>query len=315
MKSLLARVESLEAENANLKLAVNSLTKHNGDHRQENERLSRANVALEQRVERLEAVNSHQTTVLKPSPEPDTRSQFTAFACTFDNVTMVCPTGRTILTTSAVYGVYDTPDSACTGCCAPNPQFDCTELVEGARPSDWLAIQALCDGQEACQFQNFGTGLIGCESESSDYMQLFYDCLPDDETGPVAFAAYANTGYQTSYSQGDITVFNEVLTNAGGHYNADTSSFICPWHGVYLVSVNIQGHDSDYINIHLKRNAVDIGYLVIDNISGAVNRGSTTIVIECDRGDILWVMAGYTGGIYTISAPLTLFTAHMIHRY
>ena len=85
----------------------------------------------------------------------------------------------------------------------------------------------------------------------SDYMQLFYDCLPDDETGPVAFTAYADTGSKTQYGDGSIIVFNKVLTNAGGHYNAVTSSFICPWHGLYLMSVNIQGYNDYYMPVYL----------------------------------------------------------------
>ena len=104
--------------------------------------------------------------------------------------------------------------------------------MEENKPSDWLAIQALCDGETSCQFENPGTALADCASELSDYMQLFYDCLPDDETGPVAFTALADTGYPTAYTAGDIILFEQILTNAGGHYNANTSSFICPWDGL-----------------------------------------------------------------------------------
>ena len=249
-------------------------------------------------------------------PEPDTRSQFTAFACTNDMVTLACPDSRTILVVSAYYGQYSNSVSECTGCCAPNPQYDCTELVEENQPSDWLAIQALCDNQTSCEFENLGSTINECEEGyASDYMQLFYDCLPDDETGPVAFTAYADTGSPTSYSDGDIIVFNEVLANAGGHYNVDTNSFICPWHGVYQVSVNVQGDTSEPMTIYPMRNDVIIGDIWIDDITGARNRGSTTVITECDQGDILWVSAGRDGVIHTNSFPMTLFTAHMIQRY
>ena len=246
--------------------------------------------------------------------EPDTRSQYIAFACTNDNVTLSCPAGRTILTVSAKYGQYD---EFCTDCCPPNPAYDCTELVEENQPSDWLAIQALCDNQTSCEFENLGSIINECgEGYQSDYMQLFYDCLPDDETGPVAFTAYANTGDPTFYNGGDIILFDEVLANVGGHYSTATSSFICPWHGVYLMSVNVQGYISDYIIIHLMRNSSIIGRILIDRISGVYNRGSTTIVTECDRGDILWVRAGSNGAVYApVHYATTLFTGHMIHRY
>ena len=179
-------------------------------------------------------------------PEPATHSQFTAFACTSGIMTLSCPAGRTILTVTANYGQYDNPNSECTGCCAPNPLHDCTELVEESRPTDWLGIQLLCDNQTSCEFENLGSAIDQCEEGyQSDYMQLFYDCLPDDETGPVAFTAFANTGQPTWYNNDDVIVFNEVLSNAGGHYNSATSSFICPSHGVYLISVNVQGYDSN----------------------------------------------------------------------
>ena len=231
-------------------------------------------------------------------------------------VTLSCPAGRTILAVTANYGQYDNPNSECADCCAPNPEWDCTEVVEENRPSDWLAIQALCDGEESCEFENLGSAIDQCEEGyQSDYMQLFYDCLPDDQTGPVAFTAYANTGNPTAYIAGDVVVFDQGLSNAGGHYSTATSSFICPWHGLYLVSVNIQGYDSDQMYIYLMRNDVYIGYFWLDDISGVYNRGSTTIVTECDRGDILWVRTGDNGAIHTSWIPTTLFTVHMIHRY
>ena len=262
------------------------------------------------------AASSDERFVTSSHLEPDTRSQFTAFACTNDIVRLSCPGNRTILTVSADYGQYSSEVTECTECCSHNPLHDCTELVEENRPNDWLAIQALCDNQNSCEFENLGTAIDECEDGYlSDYMQLFYDCLPDDQTGPVAFTAYANTGNTTLYSYGDIMVFNEVLANAGGHYSTATSSFICPWHGLYLLSVNTQGDYSEYLPIQLVRNNVYIGLIVIDDISGARNRGSTTIVTECDRGDILWVRAAANGVIYTHKTPATLFTAHMIHRY
>ena len=286
-----------------------SLTRQSDDHQQEMKRLSHA---LEQRVERLEAVNSQQQTHWNSNPEPDTRSQFIAMSYTSTLVTMACPDGRTILTTSAVYGVFDSPNSECSGCCAPNPQYDCTELVEENSPSDWLIIQALCDGQELCQFEAPGTALGDCSSQLSDYMQLFYDCLPDDETGPVAFTAWANTGTSTSYSTYDVIVFDEILTNAGGHYNAATSSFICPWHGVYLMSVNIASSDSGTMNVDLMRNNDWLARVRVDAISDH-HRGSTTIVTECDRGDVLWLKAAADGTV-DASGRKSTFTGHILQR-
>ena len=155
----MSRVEALETQNARFKQENDRLSSDNDD---VNQRLTRQNDdhrRLENRVTQLthelnalkqsqtaENVNSQQQMTLNPQhPEPDTRSQFTAFACTLNTGTMYCPSGRTILTTSGVYGRYN--DACDDGCCAPNPMLDCTELVEDNSPSDWLDLQALCDGE------------------------------------------------------------------------------------------------------------------------------------------------------------------------
>ena len=145
-------------------------------------------------------------------------------------------------------------------------------------------------------------------------MQLFYDCLPDDETGTVAFTAWANTGNETHYYENDIIAFNEVLTNAGGHYNAATSSFICPWDGVYLISASIMSDQSEYIDINIMRNDVMLARVLVDDMIGGWNQGSTTIVTECDRSDIVWIRSGQSGTLYAVE-PSNMFTGHILHRF
>ena len=125
--------------------------------------------------------------------------------------------------------------------------------------------------------------------------------------------AWANTGSSASYSKNDIIVFNEVLTNAGGHYNAATSSFLCPWNGIYMISANIEGFLSSNIDVDLMRNDVMLARMYIDDISG-YNRGSTTIVTECDRGDVVWVRTGSYGRLYAVDRR-NMFTSHILHRF
>ena len=63
------------------------------------------------------------------------------------------------------------------------------------------------------QFENPGTVLDDCSDQTSEYMQLFYDCQPDDGTGSVAFTAWANACGEITYNNEDIIVFNEILTH------------------------------------------------------------------------------------------------------
>ena len=304
---MLVRLERVEHENQRLSTENQRLSTENQRLSEENQRLAETVSQHNLRIETLEKPallpRDHPHSA---APEPETRSQFTAFGCTGDLVTLACPDGRQILTTSAYYGQY----SACSDCCAPNPANDCTELVEENRPGDWATIKLLCDSQTSCQIDNLGSVVDECEAGyTSDYMQVFFDCLPlNDETGPVAFTAYASTGSPTAYSPHDVIIFNDVLENIGGHYNNDTSSFVCPWHGIYLFSLSIES--SDGMAFDLYRNSACIA--IIGNVSG---RGSTTIVTECHRGDVMWIKNSVTAGDVMAVYRKVLFTGVMLHRH
>ena len=148
-------------------------------------------------------------------------------------------------------------------------------------------------------------------------MQVSYDSVPlHDASGPVGFTAYANTGYPTPYNVNDIVIFDEVLSNFGGHYNPVTSSFICPWHGVYLMNAHVLGGLSDFMLLNLMRNSELLAEINMDELTGVHNQGGMTIMTECDRGDILWIRAGYTGTIAAYPGQrYTSFTAYMLHRF
>ena len=87
---------------------------------QENSRLNGELLKMKDALS-LNIPNTRQNLTSLSDPEPDTRSQFMAFACTNDMVKLSCPVGRTILAVSANYGQFDHPYFECTDCCAPNP--------------------------------------------------------------------------------------------------------------------------------------------------------------------------------------------------
>ena len=290
----MARLASVEADNKDLRKEINEV--------------KRENTQMKHTIQSLPDVTPNH----EPNTEPDTHTVFTAFACLDAIVNLTCPSGRTIMTSYANYGQYS---HTCSGCCAPNPGYDCTELVEENRPTDWAGIQLLCDNQTSCEFQNLGSVINECEAGyTSDYIQVFYDCLPHDGTGPVAFTAWANTGSQTFYQTGDIILFNEALSNIGGHYNPGTSSFICPWDGVYVFSVNVQAYLDDSSIIDLMQNNIFLTRIWNDKISGAHHRGSMTTVIDCKRGDVIWNRAGESCYIRCNSDKETTFSGFLFHR-
>ena len=277
--------------------------------------LEEQNARQEEEIFDLKQQFSH-TFVESSELMQDTRSQYTAFACATETVTMSCPGGRQIFIASAIYAVYDAPYSTCDDCCPPNPEYDCFESVDQNRPADWATLKAQCDYQVACEFQHIGSG-IDDRGESSNYMQVFYNCLPDNETETAAFTAFADTGTSTSYFRYDTIVFDQILSNFGGHYNAETSSFVCPWDGVYLVSVTIGAADSNEAYIEIMKNEdIYLAEVRVDDIVDGFNVASNTVVTSCNRGDVLWVRAGEDSVIYADEDNRrTVFTAHIVHRY
>ena len=256
---------------------------------------------------------------------PVTRSQFSNFSQTDNPLAISCPNDREIFITSALYGQFWNQEECGTNepaCTVPNPEHDCTQPVEENSEQNWLEIKSLCDYQPACQIPNPDVVIESCdvddpdaEDPDSDYMQVFYSCLPDDVTGPVAFTAYATTGSPTDYRDGDVILFNEILTNLGGHYNSNMGVFVCPVDGVYLMSVNLNVYWETFMYLDLMRNSEQLSDVYIENIPETHNRGSTSVVVRCDRGDILWVRAGNGAINASENYKYNTLTIFLIYRY
>ena len=68
----------------------------------------------------------------------------------------------------------------------------------------------------------------------------------------VGFSAYATSGSQTP-AAGDVIELSGVVTNAGGAYNPDTSTFTCPTTAYYYIyfSLNVHIYDPSYYNCRI----------------------------------------------------------------
>ena len=296
----------LEKKNDNLENQVTRMTS-------DNQWLKVTVADLTEHVAMLsdEASNvAHEVSAL--TGKPDTYTQFTSFACSFTSQTLSCPNSRTIFVTSAYYGQYFHP---CDDCCPANPQYDCTVDMEEDRLADWLEIKELCDNQISCQLDNSGSVIDECQAGyTSDYAQIFYDCLPADETGPVGFTAYANTGGPTPYADGELVVFDVVISNFGGHYNTDTSSFVCPFDGVYMVNVNVIGYDGELVIAAITRNDVELVEVWSDDLSGLYTQASNTVMTECQTGDVLWIKSRAFSTMLHALGSRSTFSAFLMHR-
>ena len=314
------RTDDLEKRNVNLEQSKYNLEKSNDDLElrmthmaSENQRFKITVADLTEQVAMLSRAVSDVMHEVSASPgKPDTYTQFTSFACTSDIVTLSCPSNRTIFVTSAYYGQYNIP---CGDCCPPNPGLDCTVDMEENRPSNWFTIKALCDNQTSCQVDNFGSAIDECqEGYNSDYAQVFYDCLPVDEAGPVGFTAWANTGTETEYEANAIIVFDQVISNFGGHYNPDTSSFVCPFDGVYMVNISVMSYVGNQAVGDIMHNGRELVSTWADNHSDTSTQASNTVLVECQRGDVLWIRSGSSDTTLYGTGRRSTFSAFLMHR-
>ena len=108
----------------------------------------------------------------------------------------------------------------------------------------------------------------------------------------VGFTAYATT--TRSYNQGDLVIFDGVVSNYGGHYQADESVFVCPYTGIYVFHVSVltePGTLSMHIDL-VKDNTYIISALA-DNQTDEISSGSNTVVLQCDEGQRVWMEVTY----------------------
>ena len=245
---------------------------------------------------------------------PEIQSLFSSFACTGGVVNITCPESRTIFVTSATYAKYD---FQCTeGCCAPHPELDCWEPVDENRPEDWVAIKLFCDNMTNCQFENRGSIISECEvGYMSDYLQIFYDCLPEDLDAPVAFTAYSDLGFSTAYVTNQQVIFDKTLTNFGGHYNAQTSTFTCPYDGIYAFSISLLADFDNRLDLSINRNSELIGYAWAYSYpdSERYEAASAFITASCSRSDVIWVKAETDGSMFA-DQQLNTFTGFLLQK-
>ena len=304
--SMMNRVEQLELESTSLSDTLNTLMVY----------------ALHQ-LHTMRDVVDHLTVNVndmfppRPSPEPANRGQFTAVACRKERMTLSCPHQRRISITSAVFGMYRYSHRNCWRCsCPPNPVMDCTETMEESSPGKWLSYKEQCDNQTRCQVDNAGSLVRICDNTYTEYTQVFYECLPDDVTAPVGFTAFTDICNSKTYHYNDIIVFEEVISNFGGHYNPETSSFVCPADGVYMISVHMLARKSQDVVADIMRNREKLVGIRIDSAEGQFNGDSGMIVADGFRGDVIWISQGYnaTGRIYAANQRI-FFTCFLLYRF
>ena len=133
-------------------------------------------------------------------------------------------------------------------------------------------------------------------------------------SGVVAFSATL-THDITNFGTSQPLVFDHVITNVGGAYDARHGHFRAPVSGNYKFSFSVlQGTASMWIGLELVRDGAVIGRIKTGD-NGYWNMGTNIITAHLNTGDDVWVRhmsdtdnkRVVSGGGY-----FTMFTGHLI---
>ena len=133
---------------------------------------------------------------------------------------------------------------------------------------------------------------------------------------PVAFLAYPieEDSYYGAFEQ---VLFPGVITNIGDHYNATNSTFECPFHGVYIISLTVKGWYAYKSHYSIMRDDILIGSAHVDSDEVMIfPTGTMVSVIECEVGQKVWVRVGdYQASLMGGSARESVFSGYMLYSY
>ena len=144
------------------------------------------------------------------------------------------------------------------------------------------------------------------------FLSIFH--FSDDDTNYVAFTARATD--TRDYQIGDIVLFDSAITNVGHFYITNTSSFICPFDGVYSFSASYySGQDHNlYADIMLDNEQILRGYAPFD--VDRYTHGSSMVVTECNAGQRVWTRCwGNDDRMFASDTIQSHFSGFALYRY
>ena len=124
----------------------------------------------------------------------------------------------------------------------------------------------------------------------------------------VGFTVFMGSGSRSL--QGDILVFDHVITNKGQGYSLSSGKFTAPRDGTYVFTVTVVSFDSKYLSIDMVLNGAG-KVTVYSPVSGRYQTGTNLVVLELYRGSAVWVKR-INGREYTNSMPYTAFSGFIL---
>lgn len=102
-----------------------------------------------------------------------------------------------------------------------------------------------------------------------------------------------------------VLVYDNVVTNIGGHYNSYTGVFTAPQSGTYVFTFTVYCNAGGYVSLELITNSYTFDG-VLCNAEGAdwYRTASSTAVKQIDQGDVIFIRTYHNG---TVSGDILSF--------
>ncbi|XP_038075636.1 collagen alpha-1(X) chain-like [Patiria miniata] len=127
----------------------------------------------------------------------------------------------------------------------------------------------------------------------------------------VAFTAYI-TSPVSGYSDDQVIIFDNIMTNLGGGYDSQTGLFTCLIPGAYFFTTSVQRMlSSRNPFVQLKHNSALI-FTAYDNHHNHYHQSSNSAVLVLTRGDRVWLEVGDGNGIHSSTNRDSSFSGFLI---
>ena len=113
-------------------------------------------------------------------------------------------------------------------------------------------------------------------------------------------------------AQGHIIAFDEVITNLGNTYSAQTGEFTCFHAGVYVFYVNILAQGPKEITTRLIKNGVQILMHTYSGDKDYFSSGSNMVTTQLEVGDSVGVVLHYFQTGYIIDYYYSTFSGFLL---
>lgn len=116
---------------------------------------------------------------------------------------------------------------------------------------------------------------------------------------PVGFMACYYRSESTALNQDAHIVFDSVITNIGGAYNAKDGKFTAPYRGMYVFHLSVMTPPNNHQYVSIVKDGVEVAFELADARGDSTyETGSFQWVVDLNKGSQIWIKAWRAGYIH-----------------